>query len=417
MKLTRLSALAAAIVIASTAQANELLSDGSLDINLKNFYLDKQTAGDSDVQWSQAISANFVSGFYGNIIGFDLGGHYALKLRGDVDAGDTSPGLLPIDQNGKAASYGKTSYAIKVNLADMGLAKYGRMFLETPLLHNNYSRSLPGLTEGFYAEGNFEGLNMYGIWATKYNIRTKSGFKELQFDDKKEAVKVLGGGYDFGNGLATNLSVGQQNDFARKYYLDLGYAMEMQSVSIDGSLLYSRNNFLGVTKTTAQDDGLDSSQNVWGAKLAAEMHQATLGLSYQRVSQSGNPFISVWAGQDQAQIVDERDFFGPNSLMISDFDGDGQKSWGLHAGYDFAGMVDGLSVDMRYAKGGIDSKNNVYDTDEKEYNLTAAYALPQIENLSVAAQYAKNTATLKASNIKATRKQIRFIVKYDMSVF
>ena len=414
MKLARLSALTAAMVLASAAQANDILSNGSLDIHLRNFYLDAKTDSDSDVQWSQAISADFVSGFYGNIIGFDLGAHYALKLRGDNEAGDSGPGLLPVNPDGKSGSYGKTSYAIKVNLADMGVAKYGRMFLDTPLLNNNYSRSLPGLTEAFYVEGNLEGANLYGVWATKTNMRTESGFMDLMIGDKKEAVKVLGGGYDFGNGMAANLAVGQQSDYYRKYYFDLGYAMDMQDLFIDSRFQYGRNSALG-----AQKDNLgsaDDSQNVWGLNLTAEMQQATLGISYQRVSQSGNSFENTWSGQDSSQ-VDSGNFFGPNALMISDFNGDGQKSWALNAGYDFAGMVDGFSVDVAFAKGGVDSRANTGDTNEKEYNLTAAYALPQVENLSIAARYAKNTSKVKSTGETTTKKQIRLVVKYDMSVF
>ena len=420
MKLAQLSALAAAMVVTSAVHANELLSEGSLDLNLQNYYLNASgnlhaptlgTANShSDTQWSQTISVDFVSGYYANVIGFDLGAHYALKLRG---SGDHTTGLLPVDANGDSGSYGKTSYAIKINLADMGVAKYGRMFLDTPLLNNNYSRSLPGLTEAFYAEGNFEGANLYGIWATKTNMRTESGFMDLMVGTDKKAVKVLGGGYDFGNGVAANLALGQQNDFYRKYYFDLGYAMDMQGVSLDSGFKYGRNTAIGATK-----DGIgtnDEAQSVWGLDVTAGMHQATLGLSYQKVSQSGKDYISTWSGQTATE-VDGGNFFGPNSMMISDFKYDGEKSWGIHAGYDFAGMVDGLSVSMAYGKGDIDTKGGVKG-NEKEYNLKATYALPQVENLSISAQYAKNTTKVESSGDKATNKQVRIIAKYDFSVF
>ena len=93
MKLAQLSALTAALVVTSAVHANELLSKGSLDLNLQNYYLKASgnlhlnninvpKADHSDSQWSQAVSVNFVSGYYANVIGFDLGAHYALKLRG-----------------------------------------------------------------------------------------------------------------------------------------------------------------------------------------------------------------------------------------------------------------------------------------------------------------------------------------------
>ena len=423
MKLARLSVLTAAMILTSAAQANDLMSDGSLDLHLRNYFLDATgnlhnvnlnvPAKHTDIQWSQAISVNFTSGFYENIIGFDLGAHYALKLRGDVGAGDSGPGLLPVDGNGNASSYGKTSYAVKINLADMGVAKYGRMQMDTPLLNDNYSRSLPGLTEAFYAEGNFEGASLYGIWATKSNMRTESGFVDLMVNDKKQSVKVLGGGYDFGNGFAANLAAGQQSDFARRYYFDAGYAMDMQGISLDSSFKYGRNNLIGYSKP-AQNSTQDDSQSTWGLSVELGMQQATLGLSYQRVSQSGfTTYSGNWKGQEDTDMAG---YFGPNSLMISDFNYDGEKSWGVNAGYDFTGMVDGLSVALAYAKGDIKTKGGL-EGDEKEYNLTATYALPQVENLSLSAQYAKNTAKNKANNDKATKSQVRVIAKYDFSVF
>ena len=176
---------------------------------------------------------------------------------------------------------------------------------------------------------------------------------------------------------------------------------------------YGRNTAIGVTKDGFGTD--DKTQSVWGLDVTAGMHQATLGLSYQKVSQSGNDYVSSWSGETSSE-VDGGSFFGPNSMMISDFKYDGEKSWGVHAGYDFAGMVDGLSVSMAYAKGDIKTKAGVKG-NEKEYNLKASYALPQVENLSVSAQYAKNTTKADVSGVKSTNKQVRVIAKYDFSVF
>ncbi len=418
MKFAQLSALSAALMLISAAQANELIDDGALDIRLQNYYLDAETKENgvktSGTQWSQAFSADFSSGFFANIIGFDLGAHYALKLRGDLDDDyDGNPGLLLKNNEGKSKSYGKTSYAIKVNLADMGEAKYGRMFLETPLLNNNYSRSLPGLTEAFYAEGDFEGVNLYGIWASETNMRAQSGFMDLMVNGKKEPVKIIGGGYDMGNGFAANLAMGQQNNYQKRYYADVGYAMEMQGLSLDSTLIYGHNNMIGYTKESATDK--DHSQNLWGLKVSAGMHQATLGLSYQNVEKTGNDFKNTWSGK--GDMVDPADSFGPNSMLISDFNGDGQKSWAVHAGYDFTGMVDGLSVDFVYATGGKNPKGNDEDEKEKEYNLIASYDLPQVENLSLAAKYGKNIVKGKDSGEKETTQQFRMIIRYDMAVF
>ena len=425
MKLAQLSALSAAMILASAAQANEFMSDASFDIHLRNYFMDKtQEVGstkDSNDQWSQAISANFSSGYFENIIGVDLGMHYALKLKADdlSAAGGVDADLLQTGADEvKPESYGKTSYAVKVNLADMGTARYGRLFLETPLLKNNYSRSLPGLTEAFHAEASFEGIDLYGVWATKSNHRTESGFSDFEVNGEKEEVKILGGGYDMGNGLTADLAVGQQDEFARKYFVDLGYAMDMQGASVDAGLVYGHNSLLGYTKDN-RGAGVDDSQSVWGATVKAGVQQASFGLSYQKVSQSGitdsagkNRFDKGWGGTQN----DVNGFIGPHALMISDHRGDGQTSWGVHAGYDFAGMIDGLSLKLVYVDGETDPQAGG-KADETEYNVTAAYAVPQVENLSVAARYAQNKTKVQSSGVETENSQVRLIVKYDMSVF
>lgn len=425
MKFARLSALSVAMVLASAAQANTfapLIEDGTLDLHLRNYFkkdTHKNNSDNSGHQWAQALSLNYSSGYIGNFIGFDLGGHYALKLKSSLDNG-INPGLLRVKDSNSSRSYGKGSYAVKINLMDYGVAKYGRMFLDTPLLKDNYSRSLPSLTEAFYADGMFGDASIYGIWALKANERTEANFKDYMVDGNKEAVKVFGGGYNFRNGLnglTTNLAYAQQDEYARRYYIDVGYGTELEMVDLSGDFKFGRNSRIGKSK----EDGEDNSQNTWGLTLKAEAYQATVAVSYQAVSQTnmtdgdGNPAASYqteWA----ARGSDMTGYFGPHDMMISSFTGNGQKSWGINLGYDLAGMVDGLSVGAMYAKGKIDEKD-ISDKDESEYNLMATYATPQVENLSISALYGKNTKKDKGDSSKETKSQIRLIVKYDMSVF
>lgn len=417
MTLLRLSALSAALVMSSSVQANFLTEEGSLDLHLRNYFMDNSNELSGNKlkahQWAQAFSVNYSSGYFHNIVGVDLGGHYALKLKADSDLNAANPGLLPIDNNGKSSSYGKNSYAIKVNLMDMGVAKYGRIFLDTPLMNENYSRSLPSLTEGFYADGNFAGANLYGIWAIKANHRTESGFDNLMVNGNKKPVKVVGGGYDFDNGLEAHLAVGQQSDYATRYYGDVTYSTELQGAIVSGDFKYGNNKRIGFSKT----DGQDNSQNTWGVSVKADIHQASVGVSYQKVSQSDiGEYKTLWSGQEMIS-GDMTGYFGPHDLMVSSFTNNGEKSWGVNAGYDFAGLVDGLSVSAIYVKGTTDPKNGNNDADESEYNLVAVYALPQVENLRLSALYGKNTKKDKGTGNKETNSQLRLIAKYDMSVF
>lgn len=112
-----------------------------------------------------------------------------------------------------------------------------------------------------------------------------------------------------------------------------------------------------------------------------------------------------WAGGD-----DDTGYFGYNSIQISDFNSNGQKAWGFSAGYDFEGVVDGLSVKGIYVMGEVKSE------DETEYNLDINYAIPQVEGLTARLRYANNTVEAKGAD-DVVKTDTRVILKYNVAVF
>lgn len=423
MKLAQISALSAAIFMATAAQAN-FFEDATMNLELRNYYKNSSADNGSNEiasdQWSQAIRADLSTGYFENIVGLDLSAYYAIKL-GASDASDGNPGLLPSDDKGNSHSYGKTAYAIKFNLMDMGVAKYGRMFLDTPLINDSDSRSLPSLTEAFYADFAYEGLTAFAVVAKKGNAKTEAGFVDYEVADA-ESVKSVGGAYDFGNGFALNAAYATQTDFAKKYLTEVTYATEVDGISLGLAAQYGKLSLLGATKDIFKTIGDDNSQSAYGLKLDAGVGQANFALTYTKVK--SNDIVGTiagaevdgaygygWAGGD-----DDTGYFGYNSIQISDFNGNGQKAIGLSAGYDFAGIVDGLSASAIYVTGETDPKGGD-GLDEKEYNIEVAYALPQVEGLTAKVQYAKNTREQSGSSKDIVLTDTRVIVKYNVAVF
>ncbi len=445
MKIARLSALSTAILMASTAQGNDFVDDASLDIHLRNYYkhdyMDNKGRNDnkSQIAWAQAIRINLSSGYYENIVGLDLGVHHALKLRASENRGDT--GLLQptaADNNRtKYIGYGKTSYAIKVNLMDMGVAKYGRMFIDTPLLSDSDNRSLPSLTEGFYAEGAFGAASLYGIIALKENPKDQSGFDDYGYvngnDKDKKSVQIIGGGYDFGHGVYANLAYGQQKEVAKRYYADVNYSTELEGVGVDVGVQYGKSSKSGKSKDNIDNaaNKSDTSQYAWGAKAAAHFGPATIGITYTDVEKTDiGSYEFEWGMTEMSgstAMGDSSGYFGYNSIQYSDFHRSGQKAWGINASYDFNELVEGLSVYGVYVSGKVNPKGDVGNPDpeswtEKEYNLGVSYYLPMVEGLSAHVQYAHNTQEDQGDTVNNKRNDIvttdtRVIVKYDLAVF
>ena len=425
MKLAQLSALSAAVLLASTAQANSFADDSSLNLELRNFFQEraKEQSGAYDTsasQWAQAIRFDYSSGYFENIVGLDLSAYYNLKLgASDISAADSNPGLLPREADGDSKSYGKTAFAVKFNLADMGVAKYGRFFLDTPLVNNSDSRSLPSLSEAFYADIAYEGLSAYGVWATKSNSKTEAGFDDYMQSGDSEAVKAVGASYDFGQGLGLSADYATQANFANKYLVEASYSQEMDQMTLGLAAQYGKFSLIGNTEDAEKANNADTSQSAWGVNANVAMGQASLGVSYTKVesidagtSELLGSYVYAWGMEGDED--DDSGYFGYNSIQYSDFHSNGQSAWGFNAGYDFAEFVDGLSASAIYVTGKTDPKGGD-GVDENEFNLKVTYAFPQLEGLSAQLRYAKNTLETDAKD-KITN-DTRVIVKYNVAVF
>ncbi|MET4693763.1 OprD family outer membrane porin [Endozoicomonas lisbonensis] len=432
MKLTQLSVLSAAVMLASAAQANSFVDDSSLNIELRNHFHErsneqKNSYDDSSSQWAQAIRADYSSGYFENIVGIDINAYYALKLGASNVDGNTNPGVLPVDTKGDSNSFGKTGYAIKFNLMDSGVAKYGRMQLDTPLINDSDSRALPSMTEAFYADYNYQGLSVFGVWATKANAKTRAGYDKYQTIDDKlkindEAVMSFGGSYDFGNGLDLHSAYAQQNDFAKKYLTEVNYVAEVSGVGLSVGAQYGQMTADGLINDLLKAAEVDKKMSAWGIKVGADIGQASLGLAYTKVKKNnislivdGEELLSDSYAHGWMGGSDDTGYFGYNAVQYSDFNKNGQKAIGLSAGYDFVGLVDGLSASAAYVTSDFKTTDGK-TLDEKEYNLSLKYAFPQVEGLTAQLRYAKNTE--EKNNAKdVVIKDTRFIVKYNIAVF
>lgn len=438
MKLAHLSTLSIAVIMASSAQGNAFVEDASLDIHLRNYfkgnsYKNDQQMEDSHSQWAQAVRLNFSSGYLVNLVGVDLGAQHSLKIRGDKNSDN---GLLHPDSNGNADGYGKTSYALKINLFDMGVAKYGRLFIDTPLLSDSDSRALTSLTEGFYAEGQYDALGLYGVIAIERNFVTTSGFQKFgnmnaNNEFKNESVNIIGGTYDFGHGLTTHLAYGKQKNTEKRYLADVKYSTNLQAVGLDFGVQYAKNTVIGDQRTENQSSGTtDSSQHTWGAMGTAHIGAVSIGVAYTAVQKTQlNDFDFEWSVRnpgEEGSVGDEGNYFGYNAVQYSDFNKGGQKAWGLNASYNLNDMIEGLSVYGAYVTGKVhrqdDNGDNLSAWTEKEYNLGLSYYLPMIEGLSAHLMYAYNTEKDQGENDSGDttdliNKDTRVIVKYDIAVF
>ncbi|MGY0217760.1 OprD family outer membrane porin [Endozoicomonadaceae bacterium StTr2] len=430
--------MSAAILLASGAQAESFIEDSSLNIHLRNYYkTDKRTNTQKQSAWSQGIRAEFSSGYFMNMIGFDASWYTAIKLSGDKNKADV--GLLRIKGNDKKAhSYSKVGGAVKINLMDMATVKYGRMYIDTPLLNDSDSRNVPSLTEALMAEGEFGAARLYGIHARENSARVESGYESYGVYDsngkhKKQAVNIIGGGYNFGDGFSVIAAYGQQKEFGSQFYTDALYEMPINDeMSMSLGAQYGTKKMKGDAQDNAVANKLvPTGQQLdkdtiyfWGINAGMTMGNLSLGLSYTDVDQPTsntktglNTASMAWGSGENDGDMQNSGFMGYNAIAYSDFNRAGQSAWGINVGYNFSDMVEGLSSSVVYVDSTIDmGKSGVRDQKEKEYNIKVNYALPVVDGLSVDLVHAKNTAR-NSARVETVNKESRVIIKYDVAIF
>lgn len=444
---TAISAAIIAAMAATSAQAESsyqnFIDDSSIDLNLRNYYRTTHISdgnhvlprdGDKDKGWAQAVSVNFSSGFFYDIIGFDLSTHYAFKLKDSIGKNNESDSGLFLTNsvhNGKAHghSYGKTLGAIKLNLMDNGIAKFGRMILDTPLLNDNVDDgSLPSSTEAFYFDYSMHGFTVFGAYAKQGSGEAESGYDEYEIENgKKKAVATLGGSFEW-EGLNLNAAFAKQSDVAKAAYIDGNYGFDFMGVDLAVGAQYGHNKAIGFTNEGAADDpdnydriqqGENSKIDWYGAMVEANYDDLTIMLAMTDIGggkKTGWSDAAVgWKGGDDAT-----EFMGYNSVLISDFNEANETAYQVRVDYDFNDMVPGLSAYALYVMGSIDKTNVdnvVYEADTSEYNVGIMYdAASVLDGLNfslVHGKYDQDPKGLKS----VTQKETRIIVSYDMAIF
>ncbi len=446
MKKFTISALGTAVLAAMAATAsadmmssgNSFVNDSKMNIHLRNFYKqmsekEGSNSADKDKGWSQAIRANFESGYFANLIGVDLSMHYALKLtesRGDDKQGDTK--LFRKGSDGKGHSYGKVFGSVKVNLMDQGMAKYGRMRMDTPLLNDEDDRSLPSTVEAFYAHYDvIPGFTVYTAVAKKHNERNQSSYDNYGYGTKKHSVKTLGAMYAI-DGLTATLAYGEQKEFAEQFYAEAGYTFPIDdSMIMSVGAQYGKKTTVGQFKDdnaasataeskTFKDDDID-----WfGLRAGLDLGKLDLSVSYTDVEQtstSTNLGLSTasqgWSlyGNSVSSDLDSTEFAGYNSAQIDDFYNAGERSFKYMAAYDFSDMVKGLRASALYVDGTV--KQVGKDADTSEYNIRLDYAVPTLEGLTVTLRHARYESDEEGKANDEVEKDTRVVLTYDLAVF
>jgi len=439
-----LTAIAASSASAATGNSgpmmgglfnNSFFSDSKMTLQLKNYYRKTTDKNDgsstvTNKAWAQAAHLDFKSGWFMNWVGLDLSGYTSLKLSGSK--GKSNVGLLAVDSDGESHSFSQGGYALKVNLMDQGVLKYGRMLVDSPLLRSNTEYTLPVLYQGFYGDISWEGLTGYAGYFNEVSNFDNSGFDKLGANNssgtfKKQAVMMYGASYQIEQ-LKLRATQTRQNDFARYSYADATYMMPTGDM---GKFTFGaqagRVNAIGAMKDTADSNSQDDALGWWGAMLNWNLDKMSAGLSHVRIGSSDGMTTNknVWSSARSVvntaggDIASGERFIGYTAGLVYDFALPGTRSTRVDLGYDLSDYIKGLSASAGYTFGKIKYSDGVDDHKVSEFDIGVSYQIPYVKGLSADLQYGSAKDRYKSSGENKTNKDsdTRVILNYEIAVF
>ncbi|MDD2135616.1 OprD family porin [Pseudomonas kurunegalensis] len=341
--------LAALCCACQTAQA-AFIDDGSGNLELRNFYFDRDFHGDSATQsrraeWAQGFMLRLQSGYTDGVVGvgLDAAGMLGFKLDSSPDRSGT--GLLPRGSDKRAAGdYAKAVATFKAMLAQSEL-KIGGLSPQLPLLASNNSRLFPQW---------FNGAQLVSKDLDRFT------FTLLQVDATKLRDST---DYEDLTAMAQQGAYSATVTSDRLYYAGADYQpLNNLTLSLHTSTLEDlfRRDFAGFKFKTRLGAGDAFTEWRWfnarqqGRALLGEVDNHTLstnvGYSIQGHTFSGG--YQKVSGDTAYAYVGGTDTYLFSEQQVSTFALANERAWMLRYDYNFAALgIPGLTFNVRYVKG------------------------------------------------------------------
>lgn len=363
----------------------------------------------------------FESGFTQGTVGVGVDAIGMLGLKLDTGDGRAGAGLFPQDSEGRAEdSYNKGGAAIKFRVSDTVL-KVGDQFTAMPVFATDDSRLLPEIARGTLITSNeIKGLTLNAGRFTSLTAQAASWRDSINGRDGDTGLKnpgltsanVVGGTYAFTDSLSTTLYYSKVEDYWRKYYGNVNWALPLsdkQGLVFDFNIYDTKSDGKGLQR--AYNDRVTELDNrAFSLSGAYNIGAHTFTLAYQKVTGDGDYGYGVDGGGT---------VFLANSIARSDFNAEDEKSWQARYDLNFAEYgIPGLTFMTRYVKG-TDANTRTTDSGKEwERDIDVKYVLQEgpAKDLSFRvrqATYRSSDGVYYGSN---SIDELRLIVEYPLSI-
>lgn len=425
MQVMKWSALALAVTAGTTqlafasAQSDSkgIVEDSSFDIfnralymnrDFKHGWANESPAGDTTgyrEETGLGIRLLFESGFTQGTVGVGFDAHSLSNIKLDSGRGRHSNAIFATTDEGRADdTTSEVGGAIKFRISDTVL-KYGNQFVASPVFSTDDSRTLPEVATGTYLVSNeIEGLELSAGRFTAMNSQTNTGRDSLDLT----SANIVGASYAFTDNFSAAVHASDVEDYWKKYYGNLNYNLplaEEQALSFD----------FNIYKTDYDDAYSDEEfddNTVWSLSPSYSIGAHKFTVAYQQSSGDAGYAYGVDGGGT---------VWLANSVQISDFVGEDEKSWKAQYELDMTSYgVPGLSFMTRYITGeDITIAGTNEEGKEHEWNAEAKYVIQEgaAKDLSFRVRHAVHRANNVENEVNyQDLNDTRLIVEYPLDV-
>ena len=349
----------------------------------------------------------YESGFTQGMIGVGVDAIGMLGLKLDSGKGRAGTGLFPVGSDGRAQDdYSKGGGAVKFRISDTVL-KVGDQFTALPVFATDDSRLLPEMAEGALITSNeIKGLTLNAGRFTALDAQAETNHDSLHLTK----ADVVGGTYAFTDNLSTSLYYSKVEDYWRKYYANVNWALpisDKQGLVFDFNIYDTKSD--GSAKYKAFDgDKLDN--RAFSLSGAYNIGAHTFTLAYQKVSGDGDYGYGVDGGGT---------IFLANSVARSDFNAEDEKSWQARYDLNFAEFgIPGLTFMTRYVRGTDANVSGTSNGKEWERDVDVKYVLQEgpAKDLSFRVRQATYRSSDGVYYGSSSIDELRLIVEYPLSI-
>jgi hypothetical protein len=412
------SALSLAVVsgFSSDAMAADsgFIEDTTATLQARNYYFSRDY---SDIvgsnpqskaeEWAQGFILNVKSGYTQGSVGFgvDVIGLLGLKLDSAPDR--TNTGLLPVQDDGRAANnYSRLEGALKMRYSKTEL-KVGELQPNLPVLVFSDIRLLPPSYQGAsITSSEINGLTLQGGHLNSTSLRNEAGDEKMQAmlghvpqrQVSSDGFNFAGADYAF-NDKRTSVSAwyGQLEDIYNQRFLGLKHSEPLGDWVLGANLGYFNS----------REDGKKLLGNIdnqaFFSLLSAKRGGHTFYLGYQGMF-GDSAFPRVFANISPLG----------NEVPTYEFAYTDERSWQARYDYDFAALgVPGLTSTLRYISGNNVDTGKGYEGKDRERDLDIGYVLQSgsLKGLGIRVRNA-----MARSNYRSDIDENRLILSYTWTL-